>query len=75
MLMQAQLQSPYYHGITIWHTGFVTDLLCGDIGDNAFHRLGLVTEPALQGLGHQIYRHARSCQSETRNCRRRHSSQ
>ena len=27
----------------------------GDIGDNAFHMLGLVTEPVLQGLGLKYY--------------------
>ena len=34
--------------------GHMRDLLvyyAGDIGDNAFHMVGLVTEPVLQGLG------------------------
>jgi sulfopyruvate decarboxylase subunit alpha len=31
--------------------GLLLIYYAGDIGDNAFHMLGLVTEPVLQGLG------------------------
>ena len=43
----------------------------GDIGDNAFHMVGLVTEPVLQD-GHQVCRHARPGQSEAGDRRRGH---